>query len=366
MGLAVVTNAVFGIWDLTSASGGLMSTRFRYMVAFPAFAIFFAGSFHRSMKRWWQEYSVLFCVVVTVCMYQSIVLFNMETEFNIARGNGTLNFQLAAIFGALFPIGFLYMVVGQAIFQLAHALLLYYHPPPNFYLTTYFSFQLSCASTVVCLIAYWRETVSRRQFAQLLARGEPDQVGAGISYVGDSYLEGSGELVAKATPQNSPRITISYRRGDSGIITGRIFDRLANHYGKNAVFRDIDNIPAGVDFRAHIDETLDQSDVVLAIVGPRWIGSHSGRDRLSEPSDPVRVEVETALQKRKPLVPVLVLNAHMPTVEQLPSSLHDFAYRNAVTIDAERDFDVHMARLIRSIDRIAKKTATDSPGDSNC
>src|SRR5215831_15179660 len=41
MGLAVVTNAVFGIWDLTSASGGLMSTRFRYMVAFPAFAIFF-------------------------------------------------------------------------------------------------------------------------------------------------------------------------------------------------------------------------------------------------------------------------------------------------------------------------------------
>jgi hypothetical protein len=364
MGLAVVTNAVFGIWDLTSPSGGLMSTRFRYMVAFPAFAIFFAGSFHRSIKRWWQEYSVLFCVVLSVCMYHSVVLFNVETEFNIARGNGTLNFQLAAIFGALFPIGFLYMVVGQAIFQLAHALLLYYHPPRDFYLTTYFSFLVNSASTVVCLIAYWRETVSRRQFAQLLARGESDQ--AGVSYVGDGYLEGSAELVAKRTPQNSPRITISYRREDSGIITGRIFDRLANHYGRNAVFRDIDNIPAGVDFREQIDETLDQSDVVLAIVGPRWIGSHSGRDRLSEPSDPVRVEVETALQKRKPLVPVLVLNAQMPTVEQLPSSLHDFAYRNAVTIDAEQDFDVHMVRLIRSIDRIAKKTPTDSPGDSNC
>jgi hypothetical protein len=78
------------------------------------------------------------------------------------------------------------------------------------------------------------------------------------------------------------------------------------------------------------------------------------------------VEVETALQKRKPLIPVLVLNAHMPTVEHLPSSLHDFAYRNAVTIDAEQDFDVHMARLIRAIDRIAKKTGADSPGDSNC
>ena len=365
MGLAVVTNAVFGIWDLTSASGGLMSTRFRFMVALPAFGILFAVSFHRSMKRWWQEYSILFCVVLTICMYKSIVFFDMETEFNIARGNGTLNFQLAVIFGALFPIGFLYMVLVQAIFQAAHALLLYNHAPPDFYLRTYFSFVLNCASTVVCLIAYWRETVTRRQFAQSLARGESDQIDAGISAYG-SELEGVGKPVVKAAPQESPRITISYRRGDSGIITGRIFDRLVSHYGKNAVFRDIDNIPAGVDFRERIDETLDQSDVVLAIVGPRWVGSHSGRDRLNEPSDPVRVEVETALQKRKPLIPVLVMNAHMPTVEQLPSSLHDFAYRNAVTIDAEQDFDVHVARLIRSIDRIAKKTATDTPRDSNC
>ena len=285
MGLAVVTNAVFGIWDLTSTSGGLMSTRFRFMVALPAFGILFAISFHRSMKRWWQEYSLLFCVVLTICMYKSIVFFDTETEFSIARGNGTLNFQLAVIFGALFPIGFLYMVLVQAIFQAAHALLLYNHAPPDFYLTTYFSFVLNCASTVVCLIAYWRETGSRRQFAQSLARGESDQIDAGISaYV--SELEGVGEPVVQAIPQNSPRITISYRRGDSGIITGRIFDRLVSHYGKNAVFRDIDNIPAGVDFRERIDETLNQSDVVLAIVGPRWLGSRSGRDRLNEPSDP--------------------------------------------------------------------------------
>ena len=79
MGLAIVTNAVFGIWDLTSASGGLMSTRFRFMVALPAFGIFFAIGFHRSMKRWWQEYSILFCIVVTICMYRSVVFFDMET-----------------------------------------------------------------------------------------------------------------------------------------------------------------------------------------------------------------------------------------------------------------------------------------------
>jgi TPR repeat protein len=148
-----------------------------------------------------------------------------------------------------------------------------------------------------------------------------------------------------------PRITISYRREDSGVITGRIFDRLAAHFGREAVFRDIDDIPPGVDFRKHISGILDESDIVLAIVGPRWIGPRVGQSRLANAADPVRVEIETALLKDRPLIPVLVLRGTMPRVEQLPESLQDFAYRHAVSIDAGQDFDVHMARLIRAMDR---------------
>jgi hypothetical protein len=48
------------------------------------------------------------------------------------------------------------------------------------------------------------------------------------------------------------KITISYRRDDSMDITGRIFDRLTNRYGRETVFRDIDNIPPGLDFREQI------------------------------------------------------------------------------------------------------------------
>ena len=48
------------------------------------------------------------------------------------------------------------------------------------------------------------------------------------------------------------KITISYRRDDSMDITGRIFDRLTSRYGREAVFRDIDSIPPGRDFREHI------------------------------------------------------------------------------------------------------------------
>jgi hypothetical protein len=151
------------------------------------------------------------------------------------------------------------------------------------------------------------------------------------------------------------RITISYRRDDSLDITGRIFDRLATHYGRDSIFRDIDNVPAGADFRKHIDIVLEESDIILAIVGPRWIEPRAGQSRLADSADPVRLEIETALRKGKPLIPVLVSRARMPRPDQLPESLHEFAYRNAVQVDAGQDFDVHIDRLIRSMDRLLER-----------
>jgi hypothetical protein len=148
------------------------------------------------------------------------------------------------------------------------------------------------------------------------------------------------------------RIAISYRRDDSLDITGRIFDRLSEHFGREAVFRDIDNIPPGVDFRRHIDRVLDESDIVLAIVGPRWVGPDDEQRRLTSPVDPVRLEIETALQKNKPLIPVLVSRAVMPPPDALPDSLLDFGYRNAVRVDGGEDFDVHVSRLIRGMEQI--------------
>src|SRR4051812_33855307 len=104
-----------------------------------------------------------------------------------------------------------------------------------------------------------------------------------------------------------PRITISYRRDDSGVITGRIFDRLAAQFGKETIFRDIDNIPLGADFRKHLDLVLDETDIVLAIVGPKWVGPSTRQNRLRDEADPVRVEIETVLRKDLPLIPILVL-----------------------------------------------------------
>ena len=155
-----------------------------------------------------------------------------------------------------------------------------------------------------------------------------------------------------------PKITISYRRSDSDAVAGRIRDRLAAYYGDASLFMDIDNIPFGIDFRDHIKGALLSSDVVMVIVGPKWLGpGRGGRLRIKEESDPVRIEVETALQNGLPLIPVLVNGASMPTPADLPESLKDFAYRNAAEVETGRDFHPHMERLIRSLDRVLEAKA---------
>jgi hypothetical protein len=148
-----------------------------------------------------------------------------------------------------------------------------------------------------------------------------------------------------------PKIIISYRRADSGVITGRIRDRLAQRYGEDSVFMDIDNIPFGMDFRRNIADALSRNDLLLAVIGPDWLGAASpGLGRIHDQDDPVRIEVETALQRGIPTIPVLVGGADMPKADDLPDPLKSLSFHNAAEVDSGRDFHTHMDRLIRSMD----------------
>lgn len=158
-----------------------------------------------------------------------------------------------------------------------------------------------------------------------------------------------------------PHIIISYRRADSDAIAGRIRDRLANHFGEESVFMDIDSIPFGTDFREHIQSELAQTDILVAVIGPKWTGPGKGRHlRISEENDPVRIEIETAIKNATVVIPVLVGGAAMPKPSELPDGLKDFSYRNAAEVDAGRDFHPHVERLIRSMERIIADRAKPS------
>lgn len=70
-----------------------------------------------------------------------------------------------------------------------------------------------------------------------------------------------------------PDIFICYRREDSEGYAGRLHDPLLDHFGKRAVFIDVDNLYPGVDFEQVIQSTLLRSTVVLVVIGPRWMDS---------------------------------------------------------------------------------------------
>jgi class 3 adenylate cyclase len=151
------------------------------------------------------------------------------------------------------------------------------------------------------------------------------------------------------------KVFISYRQTDSEAIAGRIRDRLANRYGDDAIFMDIDNIPFGKDFRQHIQRALAQSSVLVALIGSQWLGADaSDRARIHADADPVRIEIELAQQMGITIIPVLIGNATMPAAAQLPDAIKDLSFINAARLDTGRDFHRHMERLIRSVDEILR------------
>jgi len=118
-------------------------------------------------------------------------------------------------------------------------------------------------------------------------------------------------------------VFISYRREDSPSAAGRIYDRLATKLGAERVFFDIDNIRPGVEFVKVLSDSVGKCDALVAVIGRNWVSSANKdlRQRLHNPKDFVRVEIEAALERGIPIIPVLVDGAEMPRTEELPSSL---------------------------------------------
>jgi hypothetical protein len=152
------------------------------------------------------------------------------------------------------------------------------------------------------------------------------------------------------------KILISYRRQDSADISGRMYDRLVQQFGRGAVFKDVDSMPLGVDFRTHIDEEVSKCNVCLVVIGPDWIGPRDGegKARLEDPEDIVRIEVESALKRKIPVIPVLVRGVSIPSEKQLPETLQELSYRNGLPIRSDPDFHRDINRLIGHLIEVLK------------
>jgi hypothetical protein len=138
-----------------------------------------------------------------------------------------------------------------------------------------------------------------------------------------------------AMPHNAKPggIFISYRRTETSWATRWLAGQLAGQFGAGVVFQDVDSIRPGDDFAATIEAAVGSCSVLLAVIGPQWLTtqSHAGR-RLDDPDDWVRLEIEAALKRGVRIIPVLVDDAKMPAVDELPPSLRGLIRKQAVSL----------------------------------
>jgi ankyrin repeat protein len=109
-------------------------------------------------------------------------------------------------------------------------------------------------------------------------------------------------------------------------------------------------LPPGEDFRASIRRRIEGSQILLALIGPRWLSAAgaSGRRRLDDEQDLVRLEIAAALARELRVIPVLLHGAAMPRASELPAELTPLASRNAFEV-RDTSFDDDVERLVRAL-----------------
>jgi hypothetical protein len=146
-------------------------------------------------------------------------------------------------------------------------------------------------------------------------------------------------------------IFISYRREDSQAWVDRLYRDLRDRFGAERVYRDTDSNRPAQDWLSRVFEALDQSRVVLVVIGPRWVDARLAdwSRRLDNPADLVRQEIERALSTGKVVLPLLVGSATVPDRYDLPVSLQPLTWKEALRL-SDDNWDHDYSRLLGFLD----------------
>jgi hypothetical protein len=161
------------------------------------------------------------------------------------------------------------------------------------------------------------------------------------------------------------RVFISYRRSEASKDARAVYERLRHDFGDDSVFLDREGIEPGEDFVDKLARQLDDCQVLLAFVGHDWVGTdpNTGKRRLDDRSDFVRIELTTALQRGIHILPVLINGATMPASSQLPTKLKPLARKQAVSLDFD-NFEAATRLLVDAIRKVLHPSTTAEPSVS--
>lgn len=159
------------------------------------------------------------------------------------------------------------------------------------------------------------------------------------------------------------KIFVSYRREDAPGDARSIYERLGHSFGEGNVFMDVDRLLAGQRFDRELDKALAECDVLIAVIGARWM------DLLSEYAqhgkrDYVRDEIATALQREIIVIPVMMgREANMPPLplaEDLPENIRHLVLYEKHTI-AHESFGRDAAHLIARLKSLLRERRGSRP-----
>ena len=144
-----------------------------------------------------------------------------------------------------------------------------------------------------------------------------------------------------------PGIFISYRRDDVPGQVGRIFGRLAEHYGEDFVFMDVESLTLAQDFEAVIKKRINEADVMLIAIGPKW---RAVRLLAEGERDFLRVELDEAIKSKRPLGPLLIDRREKIEMGDLPAEVQTVLASQALEI-RHSTFDRDVEAVIRSLEK---------------
>ena len=157
--------------------------------------------------------------------------------------------------------------------------------------------------------------------------------------------------------QQTHCIFISYRRGDNPDLAKRIYDKLADRFGTQAVFIDYEGIPPAAKWQDTLLNALARCDLVVVVIGPQWQQMLTER-MTSGADDWVRTEIENAVANEKLFAPVLIREAALPAADDLPEAMRPMLAHQASEVGEDARFHPDTDRLIAGIEE-ALKTLPD-------
>ncbi|HEX2870875.1 MAG TPA: toll/interleukin-1 receptor domain-containing protein [Polyangiaceae bacterium] len=182
----------------------------------------------------------------------------------------------------------------------------------------------------------------------MLAFGASD---VGRPAAAESLLQALARLkhsIEQSEPASlEPWMFFNYRRDDAGFAGDRIYDALTREFGEGAIVRDINHIGAGQNIEREVVALIRGAEVMLAVIGPEWMRMFGERRRKAVDGvrDWVAFELETALDSRAHVIPLLIGSTELPTGMDLPSNLQALFERNALRIRGGNDFERDIERL---------------------